>query len=146
MITRFMALATIGLAAMAGAQTPPPAPAPDNSPAGIVDAQIAAYNAGDVQAFAAFYAENVEFYDLGPPGAPTMQGRAALIRQYQPIFARHHPRARVTNRIVDGDYVIDREVIVAGEHSNSGAAIYQVEDGKIRRVWFTPAVLRLRPK
>ena len=42
--------------------------------------------------------------------------------------------------------MIDKEQIVAGANRNSGAAIYEIVDGKIARVWFTPAVLRLRPK
>jgi len=121
-------------------------PAPPGSPAGIVDAQIAAYNSGDVAAFAAFYADDVEFFDLGPGNPMTMQGKAALIKQYKPILEKYRPRARLINRIVDGRFVIDKEQIAAGDNSNSGAAIYEIVDGKIARVWFTPAVLRLRPK
>lgn len=121
-------------------------PAPAGSPASIVDAQIAAYNSGDVETFAACYADDVEFYDLGPGNPMTMRGKAALIAQYKPILERHRPRARLINRIVDGRFVIDKEQIVAGEHINSGAAIYEIVDGKIARVWFTPAVLRLQPR
>jgi len=157
MITRFMALAAIGLASAASAQAADPAsppapqtvtlpPAPPGSPAGIVDAQMAAYNSGDVLAFAAFYADDVEFYDLGPDNPVTMQGKAALIKQYRPVMEKRHPRMRLINRIVDGRFVIDKERVVAGPNSNDGAAIYEIVDGKIQRVWFTPAVLRLRPK
>lgn len=121
-------------------------PAPPGSPAGIVDAQIEAYNSGDVEAFAAFYADDVEFFDLGPGNPTTMQGKAALIKRYRPILEKRRPRARVLNRIVDGRFVIEKEQIVAGANNNSGAAIYEIVDGKIARVWFTPAVLRLRPK
>lgn len=122
---------------------PPPRP---DSPAGIVDAQIAAYNSGNVETFAAFYADDVEFFDLGPGNPMTMQGKAALVKQYRPILEKRHPRASVINRIIDGRFVIDKEQVVAGANVNSGATIYEIVDGKIARVWFTPAVLRLRPK
>ena len=89
---------------------------------------------------------DVEFFDLGPGNPMTMQGKAALIKRYRPALEKARPRARLLNRIVDGRFVIDREQIVAGANSNSGAAIYEIVDGKIARVWFTPAVLRLRPK
>ena len=135
----------------APAAPPPPTtitlpPAPPGSPAAIVDAQMAAYNSGDVEAFAAFYADDVEFFDLGPGNPTMMQGKAALIKRYRPAMEKHRPRARLLNRIVDGRFVINREQIVAGANNNSGAAIYEIVDGKIARVWFTPAVLRLRPK
>jgi hypothetical protein len=155
MILHLMILASLSTATTSapapGAGAPPsPAetapPARPDSPAGIVDAQIAAYNSGDVEAFAAFFADDVEFFDLGPGNPLIMQGKAALIKRYGPIMAKHHPRATVVNRIVDGRFVINREQIVAGVHRNSGAAIYEIVEGKIARVWFTPAVLRLRPK
>ena len=137
--------------AAAQGTAPPPTtitlpPAPPGSPAAIVDAQMAAYNSGDVEAFAAFYADDVEFFDLGPGNPTTMQGKAALIKRYRPAMEKAHPRARLLNRIVDGRFVINREQIVAGANNNSGAAIYEIVDGTIARVWFTPAVLRLRPK
>ncbi len=159
MIFHLAVLAALGTAAASAPATgpvappapPPPAtitlpPAPPGSPAAIVDAQRAAYNSGDVEGFAAFYAEDVEFFDLGPGNPSLMQGKAALIKRYGPAMQKHRPRARLLNRIVDGRFVIDREQISAGANNNSGAAIYEVVDGKIARMWFTPAVLRLRPK
>lgn len=138
-------VASTGLSAPATSTlTLPPAPA--GSPAGIIDAQIAAYNSGDVETFAAFYADDVEFFDLGPGNPTTMRGKAALVARYKPILERYRPRTRLVNRIVDGRFVIDKEQILAGEHSNNGAVIYEVVDGKIARVWFTPAVLRLLPR
>lgn len=156
MIFRLVVLAALSSAAAsapASGQGAPPAapaptitlpPAPPGSPAGIVDAQRAAYNSGDVEAFAAFYADDVEFFDLGPGNPSLMQGKAALIQRYRPAMEKHRPRARLLNRIVDGRFVIDREHVVAGANNNSGAAIYEIVDGKIARMWFTPAVLRLR--
>lgn len=155
MILQIVVLATLSTATVsppatgAGALLSPtiiaPSPRPD-SPAAIVDAQIAAYNSGDVEAFAAFYADDVEFFDLGPGNPMTMRGKDALIKRYRPVLEKHRPRASVINRIVDGRFVIDKERIVAGANNNSGAAIYEIVDGKIARVWFTPAVLRLRAK
>ncbi len=153
MFFNLVALAMLSMSTVsAPALSAPPAPvitlppAPPGSPAAIVDGQIAAYNSGDVETFAAFYADDVEFFDLGPGNPMTMRGKDALIKRYRPILEKHRPRASLINRIVDGRFVIDKEKIVAGAHNNSGAAIYEIVDGKIARVWFTPAVLRLRPK
>ena len=47
-------------------------------------------------------------------------------------------QCRVAQRIVEGDFVIDQEVCTRGPGTApvNAAAIYQVENGKIRRVWF----------
>jgi hypothetical protein len=104
----------------------------------VVQRQVEAYNRGDIAAFADCYAEDVEVYDLGPAGPPRLNGRAALKADFEPMLAKFHPQARIKSRIVHGDYIIDDEELTAGGRSMSGAVIYQVENGKIRRMWTTP--------
>ncbi|WP_221420127.1 nuclear transport factor 2 family protein [Novosphingobium chloroacetimidivorans] len=45
----------------------------------IVQAQVDAFNKGDLDAFASSYAEDVELFDLGPEAKLHLSGRAALI-------------------------------------------------------------------
>ena len=115
------------------------AAAPDEPlPSAVVQAQVESYNRGDAAGFAASYSDDVEVFDLGPDSKPTLRGRAALLALYEPMFNRYHPQATILSRIESGHFVIDKEQTTAAGHSHVGVAIYQVENGKIRRVWFTP--------
>jgi hypothetical protein len=126
-----LATAAISLPGSVGAAAP-------QTPVAIVQAQVEAYNSGDAKAFAAFYAEDVEIFDLGPNTAPMVKGRAALIARYEPLLRQYRPKTQIVSQIESGNFVIDKERVTAGGRTNESAAIYQVENGKIRRVWFTP--------
>ncbi len=110
------------------------------TPADIVQRQLNAYNARDLDAFIATYHPEVEIYDF--PDSPTMQGHAAMRRQYGGMFERAPAlHARVPRRIVSGNYVIDEEIVSGLPEGRTirGVAVYEVRDGLITRVWFTPA-------
>jgi uncharacterized protein (TIGR02246 family) len=76
----------------------------------VVDRQIAAYNSGDLEAFAACYADDVVVEGGG--GNVLMQGIQALRGEYGPFF-RDNPNlhGEITNRIRIGAFVIDEERI-----------------------------------
>jgi len=114
------------------------APAPPATAETVVEQQVQAYNRGDLQAFANLYAEDVEVFDLGPSSKPSLSGREALIAQYGPMFSTYKPQAQILSRLTQGAFVVDRERVTARGHAQEGIAIYQVENGRIRRVWFTP--------
>ena len=111
---------------------------PPSDPIAIVQAQVDAFNGGDADRFASFYADDVEVFDLGPATKPTLSGRSALIARYKPMLLKYRPKATIITRIVSGSFVIDNEKTEAGGRSSTGVAIYEIENGKIRRVWFTP--------
>ncbi len=100
--------------------------------------QLTAYNAHDIDAFAACYHEDVEVFDL-PTGALRMQGRAAIHEAYGSMF-REWPEvyAALTSRTTVGRYAFDREVVTGrGDLVVHAMATYEVDDdGLIRRVWF----------
>ena len=105
------------------------------SPEALVQKQLDAYNAHDIDAFAATYAENVELFRL-PVAEPSSTGREALISGYGRLFKDVKPNCRALSRIVEGNFVIDQEFCQFGENTLRATAIYQVEDQLIRRVWF----------
>lgn len=107
-------------------------------PEAIVQRQVEAYNAGDVQAFADTYADDVELFELGADPKPFLRGREALIAEYGPMFTKAKPKAAILHRVVSGAFVTDQERVTAGSRTVESVAVYQVENGKIRRVWFTP--------
>lgn len=106
------------------------------SPAVLVQRQLEAYNAHDIDAFVKTYAEDVEVFSLPNPDAQS-NGHAMLREIYTPLFAEQKPNCRALSRIVEGSFVIDQEFCRFGKDRVLRAtAIYQIENRLIRRVWF----------
>lgn len=109
----------------------------DSTAADAVDRQVDAYNALDVDAFAACYAEDVVIVDAG--GAELTRGRAQLLEQYGRWFARNPElRVEIVSRIEIGAFVIDAERVMGTPDGDIQAvAVYRVgDDGLIDRVQF----------
>jgi hypothetical protein len=111
------------------------------TPEDVVQRQLVAYNARDVNAFAATYAADVAIVRLpeGSPGAFT--GMERLLQVYGKAFRERADQAvKIEKRIVQGPFVVDQETFVhrwdPAQRRPAGTAVYQVEDGLIRRVWF----------
>ncbi|MDX2218396.1 MAG: nuclear transport factor 2 family protein [Burkholderiales bacterium] len=101
-----------------------------------VEAQLAAYNAQDVDAFVACFAEDVVIEDGA--GQVVSTGRAVMRENYARMFSTYpQNRAEILHRIVQGAYVVDHERIT-GRTSEPyfAVAIYRVEAGLIRHVRF----------
>jgi len=109
----------------------------------IVDKQILAYNSQDIAAFAATYHEDVEIHHF--PGGLQYKGKQELISRYGPKFARLKClEASSIKRIVEGRFLVDHELAEscseqAGvvDRSIEVIAMYEVEDGLIKRVIFS---------
>jgi hypothetical protein len=78
----------------------------DSVTALVVNAQLAAYNAHDMEAFLATYAEDAEVST--PRG--TRRGHDALRAAYGPLFTEGSCRAEVVSRLVVGDSLVDLRV------------------------------------
>ena len=115
------------------------------SPADLAQRQLDAYNAHDIEAFAACYTADVEAFLL-PSGERLFAGRDALVDRYGPYFEAQKPHAELTGRRVLGDMAIDFEQVVLADGSTLSAwALYQVvsagvdkrpDESLIRRIWF----------
>jgi hypothetical protein len=103
----------------------------------VVQGQLDAYNAHDLERFVAWYAESVLVYQAGKV-EPLLQGRAALAAHYaSKRFNLPNLHAELLNRMVIGNKVIDHERVVGvGEHPIEVAAAYEVINESIKRVWF----------
>ena len=103
----------------------------------VVQRQFDAYNAQDIEAFCATYADDCVIAAYG--GAPLQTGKAEIRARYSKTFSDFPKnRAWSVNRIALGDVVIDHE---KGERSPDGPffeaiVIYTVRDGRITRVDF----------
>lgn len=109
-------------------------------PAALAQAQLDAYNAHDLEAFCACYAEDVTVAELD--GTVTVRGLEALRERYRALFAEHPlNRADLVARMVVGGVVIDHERIWRAPDAApfEAAAIYTVRGAHIARVVFIKA-------
>ena len=117
-------------------------------PEAIVQAQLEAYNARDLNAFLATYAENAELFEH--PSKLLASGMAQLRERYAARFADPILHALVLKRIVMGDFVIDQERVTrmfpAGPGTLDAVAMYEVQGQRITRVWFIFGAPVLDPK
>lgn len=107
------------------------------SPENIVQHQLEAYNARDLQRFLAVYGDRIKVFR--PPAAePALEGKAAFAEFYATQrFNLPGLNAEVVNRIVLGNKVIDHERISGvRETPFEAAAVYEVAEGLIQTVWF----------
>ncbi len=106
-------------------------------PAAVVQRQLDAYNAHDLERFVAEYADDVEVFRM-PGNVPALAGKAAFAQHYaQNRFNQPQLHARLVNRIVAGDIVVDHEEITGRSATTmSAVAVYKVVGDKIKTVWF----------
>ena len=111
---------------------------PSGDAARLAQAQLDAYNALDVDAFVACYHPDVEVFDLHS-GQKRFEGQGVMRERYGAQFERCPDlHAEVVNRIVVGATAVDHEKVVGlvPDEVVEVIAMYQIEDGLIRRVWF----------
>lgn len=106
----------------------------------IIQCQLEAYNARDLERFLSTYSETIQVY-RPPTVEPTIAGKAQLSQFYATErFNCVDLRAELVNRMVLGNRVIDHErVWGVGEAPFEVAAVYDVGDNYIQTVWFFAA-------
>jgi hypothetical protein len=118
------------------------------SPEAIVQAQLEAYNARDLDAFLATYAEDAELFEH--PSKLLASGMAQLRERYAARFTDPMLHARILQRIVMGNFVIDHERVTRmfpeGPGTLDAVAMYEVDGQRITRVWFIFGTPVLDPK
>ena len=98
-----------------------------------VQAQVDAYNARDIDAFAAAYDADVVITDA--TGRAIMSGQDAIREEYGEMFeASPDLRAEILGRVSAGAWTVDQERVSRGEETRDVLVAYQVTDGLISRV------------
>jgi len=103
----------------------------------IVQEQVEAYNRHDLDGFLRFYSDTIQIY--GFPDKLTTSGLEEMRVRYAKLFGdAPNVHAKITQRIVRGDFVIDSEEVTGLRDGNvvNAVAIYEVRDGRIQKVWF----------
>lgn len=110
-------------------------------PVEFAQRQLDAYNARDLDRFAAEYAEGVLVF-RPPQPEPVLRGRQALKDHYRNTrFNLPGLHAELLSRMTFGNKVIDHErVHGVSVEPLEGAAVYEVTDAGISRVWLFSGV------
>lgn len=108
-----------------------------HDPVAVVQRQLDAYNAHDLDAFVACFDEDVRAYRM-PVQSPSLSGREQLAGFYaEHRFRIPGLRAELVGRTALGNKVIDHERVHGlAEAPTELIAVYQVNDGLIDTVWF----------
>jgi uncharacterized protein (TIGR02246 family) len=113
---------------------------PTSSPAAVVQRQLAAYNARDLETLLSIYADDAQLLEF--PDTVVAQGREALRERFAARFREPNLHAVLRHRVVAGDRVIDHECVTRTFPQGPGTIeltmIYEVRDGRIARAWALP--------
>ncbi|MFD1064203.1 nuclear transport factor 2 family protein [Winogradskyella litorisediminis] len=105
------------------------------SPEEIVQQQLDAYNARDIDAFMATYSNDIKLYNF--PNELRTEGQEAMKTSYKGFFDNTTDlNCKILKRIVTGNKVIDHELVTANGNTFKAVAIYEVENGLISKVTF----------
>jgi putative hydrolase of HD superfamily len=117
----------------------------NTSPLAVVQAQLDAFNARDIDALMRAYAPDAEQFALH--GERLATGLEEIRPRYVARFAEPDLQARLLSRTVMGNFVTDLELITRNFPEGVGTlemlCIYEVENGRIRRASFAPGATTL---
>src|SRR5688500_1330661 len=103
------------------------------TPETVIQRQLEAYNARDIEALMATYADDAQQYEY--PTRLVSSGAAALRERMAERFREPNLHAKLLHRIVIGRIVIDHEEVMRTFPEGTGkvelVAIYEVRDTKI---------------
>lgn len=108
------------------------------TPEELVQSQLDAYNARDIEAFLLPFHADVQILEH-PSGELIMRGHDEMRKHYGLLFATNPDmHCQIVNRTIFGNFVIDLEHLTGrvGRSDFQALAIYQVEGDLIKRVWF----------
>ncbi|WP_299607650.1 amidohydrolase family protein [uncultured Aquimarina sp.] len=105
------------------------------TPEQIVQRQVNAYNARNIDAFMDTYSDDIKIYNF--PNELSISSKADMKKSFETMFEKvPNLYCEIKNRIVLGNKVVDREYVRFGDRYSNVIAIYEVENGKIAKVTF----------
>jgi hypothetical protein len=118
------------------------------NPEAVIQKQLNAYNAKDVDALMATYAEDAQQFEH--PSKLLASGSAQIRERFEDRFNEPNLHARLINRIVAGNTVFDHEEVTRTFPEGTGkvelVAIYEVQNHRIAKAWFIFGAKTLDPK
>ncbi len=118
---------------------------PDLTPEQVVDGQLAAYNARDLEMFLLFWATDAEIYQH--PDTLLARGLGNIRARHVVRFLEPDLKAQLVSRLVLGNKVVDTERVTRNFPDGRGevdvVGIYDIQDGKIKKAWFIQGLPRM---
>jgi len=106
-----------------------------DTPADLAQRQLNAYNFRNIDAFLEPYADDVEIYNY--PDKLQFKGKETMRKEYSEMFEKiPNLHCELVERIVQGNIVIDKERVQFGDTFVEAVAIYHIDNGKIKKVYF----------
>ncbi len=107
----------------------------EDTPEALAQRQLNAYNSRNIEAFLEPYADDVEIYNF--PDQLMFKGKDIMRTSYTKMFQdTPNLHCELENRIIQGNVVIDKERVQFGDKIIEATAIYHIENGKIKKVFF----------
>jgi len=110
-------------------------PSPD--PAAVVQRQLDAFNARDLDALLAIYADDAQMFEH--PAKLLASGTAAFRERYTARLQEPNLHATLLSRTVMGCIVVDHEEVIRTFPEGPGkielVMIYEVQNGRIAKAW-----------
>lgn len=108
------------------------------NPSEIVQGQLDAYNARDIERFMSYWAEDAQFYAF--PSELLASGAGQIRERHVVRFKEPNLRGHLVQRTAVDNIVVDREVVERTFPEGTGRvdviAIYEVTGDKITKAWF----------
>ena len=105
------------------------------TPVALIQRQLNAYNARNLDAFMDTYSADVELYTF--PDKLMSKGKEQMRKDYGFLKTVPNLHCEIKERIVQGNTIIDKESVTGfGSKPVEATAIYQVENNKIKKVYF----------
>ncbi|GGC68193.1 nuclear transport factor 2 family protein [Undibacterium terreum] len=109
-----------------------------SGPAGIVQRQLDAYNARDIHAFIACWADDAQYFEH--PSTLLAEGAEQIRERHVARFQEPDLHGKLVQRMVVGNMVVDQEEVTRNFPEGKGQldviAIYEIANGKIAKAWF----------
>ncbi|MFB9052127.1 amidohydrolase family protein [Formosa undariae] len=101
----------------------------------LVQRQLNGYNLRNIEAFLEPYADDVEVYTN--MDQLQYKGKATMRAKYSKLFDNTpNLHCELTSRFVQGNKIIDNERVQFGDKTIEASVIYQIENNKIKKVFF----------
>lgn len=102
----------------------------------LIDLQLSSYNNHDIDGFMKTYSDEIEIYSWGK-SEPDILGKINMKEIYEKAFKNKNLKAKILNRIIIGNKVIDEEEVETEPGKKFKAiAIYEIDYNKIKKVTF----------
>lgn len=115
------------------------------SPESVVQRQLEAYNARDIDGLVAIYAEDAQMFEH--PAKLVASGSAALRERFLIRFKEPNLHAQLLKRVVMENTVIDHERVTRTFSEGAGTVelvmIYEIQNQKITKAWVIAGAAKL---